>query len=154
MSALDALQNPVLIAAISAWGIAQIIKLPLEFIRTRSWDWSILLRTGGMPSSHSALITAAAHGAGLASGFDSPVFAMAVAIAMIVIYDATGIRRQAGRHASIINAIVKDLMEGHPLRQERLLREVLGHSPMEAFSGVLLGLVVSQVIVPSMLGAS
>ena len=85
-----------------------------------------------------------AHSAGVTLGFDSPVFALSVALAMVVIYDATGIRRQAGRHAEIINAMVQDLVEGHPLRQEAL-REVLGHSPMEAIVGVVLGLVVSLI---------
>ncbi len=100
-----------------------------------------------MPSSHSALVTAAAHGIGLAAGFDTALFALAVVIAMIVIYDATGIRRQAGRHAEIINTILRDLLEGHPFTQERL-REVLGHSPLEAFIGMILGLVVAQIVVP------
>jgi acid phosphatase family membrane protein YuiD len=140
------LNNSVLIAALIAWAIAQTVKLPLEYIRDRRWDWSLLLRAGGMPSSHSALVTAVAHGIGLTEGFTSPLFALGVAMAMIVIYDATGIRRQAGRHAEIINALVQDLFEGHALRQEQL-REVLGHSPMEAFVGMVLGLVVAQTVI-------
>lgn len=144
-------QNPVLIAALIAWGIAQLIKLPLRYVQRGEWDWAILLRAGGMPSSHSALVTAAAHGIGLAVGFDSALFAIAVVLAMIVIYDATGIRRQAGRHAEIINALMRDLLEGHQLRQDRL-REVLGHSPLEAFVGMVLGLVVAQVVVGLWLG--
>jgi acid phosphatase family membrane protein YuiD len=99
-----------------------------------------------MPSSHSALVSAAAHAIGLTEGFDSPIFALAVAIAMVVIYDATGIRRQAGRHAEIINAMVKDLVEGHPLRQEQL-REVLGHSPFEAFVGLVMGILIAQLTI-------
>ena len=98
-----------------------------------------------MPSSHSALVTAVAHGIGLVDGFDTPLFALAVAIAMIVIYDATGIRRQAGIHASIINTMIRDLASGHPLRQEQL-REVLGHTPVEAIGGLILGLLVAQSI--------
>ena len=147
MNPLAVFDNPVLVAAVVAWTIAQVVKLPLEYVRQKRWDWSMLLRSGGMPSSHSSLMTAAAHGTGLTAGFDSAVFGVAVAIAMIVIYDATGIRRQAGRHASIINTVVRDLLEGHPLEQERL-REVLGHSPLEALVGVLLGLIVAQILVP------
>ncbi len=138
-------QNQTMIAILTAWGLAQTLKLPIEFIQTRKWNWALLLRAGGMPSSHSALVTATAHSVGLTSGFDSPVFALALALAMVVIYDATGIRRQAGRHAEIINAMVQGLVEGHPLRQAQL-REVLGHSPIEAAVGVMLGLVVSQIV--------
>ena len=146
MNLLEIFQNQVLIGALLAWSSAQGLKLAIEFGRTRSWDWSLLLRAGGMPSSHSALVTAAAHGIGLASGFDTPIFAMSVALAMIVIYDATGIRRQAGQHAKIINAIIKDFIEGHPARSQEKLREVLGHSPMEAFIGAVLGIVVAQIV--------
>jgi acid phosphatase family membrane protein YuiD len=102
-----------------------------------------------MPSSHSALITAGAHGVGLTVGFDSPLFALGVVIAMIVIYDATGVRRQAGRHAEVINTIIRNLFEGHQLSQEQL-REVLGHSPIEALVGLLLGLTVAQILVPAL----
>ncbi|OGO11113.1 MAG: hypothetical protein A2Y93_12950 [Chloroflexi bacterium RBG_13_68_17] len=144
MNLLGVFHNQTLIASLTAWSLAQILKLPIEFMQTRKWNWALLLRAGGMPSSHSALVTAVAHSIGLTSGFDTPAFALAVALAMVVIYDATGIRRQAGRHAEIINAMVEDLVEGHPLRQEQL-REVLGHSPMEALVGVVLGLAVSQI---------
>jgi acid phosphatase family membrane protein YuiD len=144
MSVLDAFRNQTLVASLTAWGLAQVFKLPIEFAQTRKWNWALLLRAGGMPSSHSALVTAVAHSIGLTSGFDSPLFALAVALAMVVIYDATGIRRQAGKHAEVINSMVEELVEGHPLRQEQL-REVLGHSPGEAIVGVVLGLVVSQI---------
>lgn len=151
MSPLGIFQNPVLVAAIVAWSIAQAVKPPIEYLRRRQWNWAILFQTGGMPSSHSALVTAAAYGAGLTAGFDSPIFAVALVLALIVVYDATGIRRQAGRHASIINAMIRDLFEGHPMRQEQL-KEVLGHSPVEAFVGVLLGLAAAHILVPRVAG--
>jgi len=146
LNLLDIFQNQVLISALLAWSGAQSFKLAIDYARTRSWDWSLLLRAGGMPSSHSALITATAHSIGLNSGFDTPLFAMSVAMAMIVIYDATGIRRQAGQHAKIINAIIKDFIEGHPARSQEKLREVLGHSPLEAFIGAVLGIVIAQIV--------
>lgn len=141
------LQNSVLVAAIVAWMLAQILKLPFQYLREGHWDWTAWVRPGGMPSSHSALITAGAHGVGLTAGFNSPLFALGVVIAMIVIYDATGVRRQAGRHAEMINTIIRNLFEGHQLSQEQL-REVLGHSPIEALVGLLLGLSVAQILVP------
>jgi len=140
---LPLLRNPVLISALAAWGLAQIIKLPLEFLRTRRWNWAVLLSAGGMPSSHSALVAASAYAIGLYEGFDSAVFALSTALAMIVIYDATGIRRQAGRHAALINAMIADLASGHPLKEEHL-REVLGHTPLQALGGTLLGIIIAQ----------
>src|SRR5512139_193702 len=136
--------NQALIGALIGWTIAQTIKVPLEYLRTKSWNWALLFRTGGMPSSHSALVTGVAHGIGLRAGFDSAAFAIAAALAIIVIYDATGIRRQAGKHATLINAMIQDLASGHPLKQE-LLREVLGHTPLEALGGFLLGLASAQL---------
>ncbi len=136
--------NQALVGALIGWTIAQTIKVPLEYLRTKRWNWVLLFRTGGMPSSHSALVTGVAHGIGLREGFDSAAFAIAATVAIVVIYDATGIRRQAGKHASLINAMIQDLASGHPLKQE-LLREVLGHTPLEAIWGVILGLVVAQL---------
>ena len=145
------LRNPVLIGALIAWSLSQGSNLPIEYLRFRRWNWSLLLSTGGMPSSPTTLVTAIAHGTGMVQGFDSPAFAIAVALAMVVMYDATGIRRQAGLHAEMINAMVQDLMEGHPLKQEKLA-EVLGHSPAEAFVGLILGLVASTITVLVMRG--
>ncbi len=138
------LSNYALIAGLVAWGIAQIVKVPLEFLRTRTWNWALLLRAGGMPSSHSALVTGISYATGLFGGFDKPAFAISVALAMVVVYDATGIRRQAGKHAALINAMINDLASGHPLKEEQL-REVLGHTPMQALAGAILGLVSAQL---------
>src|SRR5512136_479813 len=138
------LQNNVLIGALIAWGIAQALKIPIEYIQTHRWNWALLVQAGGMPSSHSALIVGITHGIGLSVGFGTPLFALAFALSMIVIYDATGIRRQAGKHAELINAMINDLAAGNPLKEEQL-REVLGHTPLEALGGILLGLVVAQI---------
>lgn len=145
LDSIPLFKNYVLISALAAWSLAQVIKVPLEFLRTRRWNWALLFRAGGMPSSHSALVASTAHGIGLSAGFDTPLFALAVAVAMIVIYDSTGIRRQAGRHAALINAMINDLATGHPLKQEHL-REVLGHTPIQAFMGTLMGIAMAQAI--------
>lgn len=140
--------NPVFIACLIASLMAQILKLPLEYLRTKQWDWSLLFGTGGMPSSHSAVVTAAAAGVGHYAGFDTPLFGLAFAIATVVIYDATNIRRQAGFHAQQINRIIKELIEGKvkPVEEFDELREVLGHSPAEALGGIVLGIIVSVII--------
>jgi len=135
-------QNKVLIAGLIAWLLAQIIKIPLDYFRTGRWNWALLLTTGGMPSSHSSLMTATAHSIGLYYGFDNPVFALAVAITMIVTYDAAGVRRQAGIHAQRINVLFDELLHGH-IFDEKDLREVLGHTPLEVVGGILLGLIVA-----------
>ena len=139
------LENKVLITALTAWLLAQILKIPAEYFRTRRWDWSTLLDVGGMPSSHSALIVSATHAIGLHNGFDSPLFALGVAIAMVVVYDAAGVRRQAGMHAERINVLFDELLHGH-IWDEEELREVLGHTPLEVTGGVLLGLITATVM--------
>jgi uncharacterized protein len=129
MNLLDLFQNKALIAGLIAWLLAQVIKIPLDFFRTRRWNWALLFTTGGMPSSHSSLMTATTLAIGLYDGFDHPVFALGVAITMIVTYDAAGVRHQAGIHAQRIN--------------QRDLREVIGHTPLEVAGGILLGLIVA-----------
>jgi hypothetical protein len=139
--------NPVFIACIVASLLAQILKLPLEYLRTKKWDWSLIFGTGGMPSSHSAVVTAAAAGVGHYVGFDTPMFGLAFAIATVVVYDATNIRRQAGFHAQQINRIIEEIFAGKskPAEEFKELREVLGHSPGEAVGGIILGIIISWV---------
>ncbi len=145
MSFETIVQNRVLWSALTAWFLAQALKIPLDYFRSRRWNWALFFAAGGMPSSHSALITSTALAIGLHHGFDHPLFALAVAIAMIVVYDATGVRRQAGMQAQKINVLVAELLKGHPISQKEL-REVIGHTPLEALGGVLLGLLVAQGI--------
>jgi acid phosphatase family membrane protein YuiD len=142
MNLLAVFQNKALLAGLIAWVVAQILKIPLEYVRSRRWNWALLLTTGGMPSSHSALMTATTLAIGLYDGFDSPIFALGVVITMIVTYDAAGVRQQAGIHAQRINVIVAELFKGHPIN-ERDLREVLGHTPLEVIGGILLGIAVA-----------
>lgn len=134
--------NQELIAGLAAWLLAQIIKLPLDYLWTRKWNWALLITTGGMPSSHSSLVTGTVFAIGLYNGFDSPLFALGVAITMIVTYDAAGVRRQAGIHAQRINVLFDELLRGH-IFSERDLREVLGHTPLEVAGGILLGIIVA-----------
>jgi len=141
MNFLAIFQNNIMIAGGISWALAQIIKIPLDYFRTGRWNWALLLTTGGMPSSHSALMTATMLGIGLYVGFDSPLFALAFAVTMVVLYDAAGVRRQAGIHAQRINVLFAELLRGHMLN-ERDLREVLGHTPLEVLGGALLGIIV------------
>ena len=138
-------QNRVLITMLTAWLLAQVIKIPLDFLYTRRWNWALLLSVGGMPSSHSSLLTSATVAIGLYHGFDTPLFALGVAITMVVTYDAAGVRRQAGVHAQRINVLFNELFRGHMFDQKDL-REVLGHTPLEVTGGVLFGIVVAMVM--------
>jgi acid phosphatase family membrane protein YuiD len=144
MNLLALFQNRALIAGLTAWALAQVIKIPLDYLRTRRWNWALLFTTGGMPSSHSSLMTAATLAIGLYYGLDNPLFALGVAITMIVIYDAAGVRMQAGIHAQRINVLFNELLHGH-LVDEKELREVIGHTPLEVVGGILLGLVIATM---------
>ena len=129
---------PELTALFFAVIVASLLKLPFNYLINREWNWSLVFGTGGMPSSHSALITSTTLAIGLFHGFDQPVFALAVAMSMIVIYDAGGVRRQAGIHAERINMIIKEIFEGRPVEQKDL-KEMLGHTPVEVAGGVITG---------------
>jgi len=134
--------SPVLIAGLVSWGIGQTIKVPIEYLRTHSWNWALLFSAGGMPSTHSSLMSSITLSIGLFDGFNNPLFALAFAVSMIVMYDATGIRRQAGIHAQKINLLVDALFKGQPISDD-VLKEVLGHSPMQVLMGTLLGSTIS-----------
>jgi len=133
------LQNHVLWTGMAGWFLAQVLKVLIDFFREHRWNWALFFAAGGMPSSHSSLVISTAMAAGLHLGFDTPLFAVAIALATVVVYDATGVRRQAGMQAQKINILVEELLKGHPI-SEKHLREVIGHTPLEALGGVLLGL--------------
>lgn len=130
------------------WILGQLIKVPVEYLRHKRWDWTLLLSAGGMPSSHSALMTAVTTSIGLNAGWGSPVFALALAITAIVVYDATGVRRQAGFHAERINQIIRELFQLKKLEEDEVsyLREIIGHTPGEAFAGVLFGAAIAILV--------
>ena len=150
MSAL--IHNRVVVAAFLAWMVGQFLKFPLEYLLNKRWNWGIMFSSGGLPSSHSSLVTAVAFTIGIQEGFDSAIFALAASIGMIVIYDAAGVRRQAGIHAERINSIMKSFFESGQLGEDELddLKEMLGHTPLEVVSGVLLGVLISLVVLALM----
>jgi acid phosphatase family membrane protein YuiD len=137
--------NPMLVCSLTAWLLAQFLKVPVEYLQTHKMNWGLWFSSGGMPSSHSALVVSTMLAIGLYSGFNTPAFAIAVALAMVVVYDAAGVRRQAGIHAQKINLLINELFSGQPISEEQL-KEVLGHSPMEVFGGTFLGLAVTLII--------
>ncbi|MBE3560436.1 MAG: divergent PAP2 family protein [Ktedonobacteraceae bacterium] len=133
--------NHMLIAALLAWATAQVCKATYEVLRLRKFSLSRLVSSGGMPSSHSALVAGLATAAGRHEGVASPAFALAVVLAGIVMYDAAGVRYAVGVQAHILNEILQKLFHGEKIGEQRLY-ELVGHTPLQVFAGCLLGILV------------
>jgi uncharacterized protein len=153
---MEILFNFPLWASLAAIFFAQFVKVPIQFIATKKLDWSLLTSTGGMPSSHSAAVTALSTGVALETGLDSPVFAISAIFAIITMFDATGVRRQAGEQAIVLNQLVADFnriiedAKDWPKKPEqekrRELKELLGHKPIEVFFGGLTGIFLTLLL--------
>lgn len=141
----DLFSNQVLAAALLGWFFGQFLKVPIEYLVKRRWNWALWFSSGGMPSSHSSLMVSTTLAIGLYHGFGTPLFALAIAMSMVVIYDATGVRRQAGFHAQKINIMIDELFHGRPISQEHLI-EVLGHTPRQVIGGMALGAVIALLV--------
>ena len=137
-------QNHLLITALASWLIAQLVKVLLYALVNRRLDWKRLFGDGGMPSGHSATVTALAATAALECGLDSPAFAISTILAVIVMHDATGVRRQAGEHAKAINELMEAL--NSDMAPEDKLQELLGHTPLQVFFGALIGLTAALLM--------
>ena len=124
-----------------AWAVAQGLKVLIYWIRNHKINFRLFVGTGGMPSSHSAFVSCLATTIGLEAGWDSPVFFLAVGMAMVIMTDAAGVRRAAGQQAKILNEIMEDFYSSKPFAQQKL-RELLGHTPVQVVVGALLGLLV------------
>ncbi len=137
------LDNRILLVAIAACLIAQAIKLIIDVIQNGKISVKVLTTSGGMPSAHSALVTALAAGVGEDLGFKSAEFAIATIFAIIVMYDAAGVRQAAGKQARILNQMVEELFsEDHKFNEEKL-KELIGHTPVQVIAGSILGVVIS-----------
>lgn len=138
--------NHVLLVAIIACLIAQVLKLIISLIQKQRLDVRHLFSTGGMPSAHSALVSALATGVGQTQGWSSAEFAIAAIFAVIVMYDAAGVRQAAGKQARILNQILDEMFqEGKELNEERL-KELLGHTPFQVLMGLALGISISILV--------
>jgi uncharacterized protein len=139
------LDNRILVASFIAWAIAQLSKTIYELIRYRKLILSRLVSSGGMPSSHSALVTGLATATGRVAGIDSAVFAISLVLAAIVMYDAAGVRRAVSIQARILNQMIDEAFQGKPFAEKRL-RELIGHTPTQVLVGALLGVGVALVV--------
>jgi uncharacterized protein len=137
------LDNRILLVAIAACLIAQVLKLVIDLIQNGKVSAKVLTTTGGMPSAHSALVTALATGVGQSLGWKSAEFAIAAIFAIIVMYDAAGVRQAAGKQARILNQMVDELFsEDHKFNEEKL-KELLGHTPVQVIAGSILGIAIT-----------
>lgn len=139
--------NPPLLLALFAMLTAQAFKFGSALLVRRRVDFTRLLGTGGMPSSHSASVTAMSTAVGIEQGWNSTVFGVAAFISLVIMYDATGIRRAAGRQAQVLNRVLEDLKDYHKLQGERL-KELLGHTPLEVLVGAAYGAFVAFLFHP------
>ena len=137
MNALEAFfSNGVLAWGLAACGIAQLSKLLIELVVHRRWNPKVLVETGGMPSSHSALLTGTAAGLGWQLGFDDPLFALAAIMCFVVLYDASGVRRAAGLTAARVNSLDEAVAQDE---SQKPLKENLGHTKLEVLVGSVIG---------------
>ncbi|TMC00827.1 MAG: divergent PAP2 family protein [Chloroflexi bacterium] len=134
-----------LLAPIVAWTICQAAKVTLTSVRERRLNLRVLAETGGMPSSHSAIVMGLTASIGKYAGVTSPQFAIALIFSFVVMYDAAGLRRAAGRQAAILNRLVEDLVHMRGV-QEPMLRELLGHTPVEVLVGAVIGVAVGLLL--------
>jgi uncharacterized protein len=136
----------ILIVSVCAWAIAQLIKVIVVYIQKKRFDFRTLIATGGMPSSHSAIVSALASSVAIVNGFSSVPFAISVVFALIVIYDSAGMRRSVGRQAVVLNRVIKELRERRSIGYfEKDLRELMGHTTFQVIIGAFLGIAVSFI---------
>lgn len=136
--------SAVLLASICAWAVAQLLKVFIALIRKRQIDLHLIVSTGGMPSSHSAIVCALATSVAIVEGLDSVAFGIAAILAMVVMYDAAGVRSWVGKQSIVLNRIVREIRSRRPfLELERDLREFIGHTPFEVIIGAILGITIA-----------
>ena len=132
--------NLILNLSILAWAAAQVLKIVTVFATERKLDWRRIMSSGGMPSSHSSFVCACASSVAYLYGWSSPLFAIAAAMAIVVMYDASNVRRAAGEQAKILNYIMEHWTQMKPAMFGKELKELLGHTPLQVLMGALLGI--------------
>lgn len=142
----ELLHNLPLVAAFLGWLLAQLLKPFSAFARTKKWDWSVLRESGGMPSSHSAAVGGLTAGIALTEGFGSPLFALSMVLAAVVMYDACHVRREAGEHGRVLNYMMEHWGKPTLMDVEYTFQEILGHTNLQVVLGCVLGVAVAVVM--------
>ncbi len=136
--------NNIIIAPVCAWALAQVIKVLIGLIRKRQIDLRYFVSSGGMPSSHSATVSALATSIAMVEGIGSVAFGISVILAAIVMYDAAGVRQSVGRQSIILNRIIAELRDRRPIAEvEHTLRVFIGHTPFQVIVGSAMGIIVA-----------
>lgn len=135
--------NTIFMCAFVSWFIAQAMKVILTIVKERRFAVDRMMGSGGMPSSHSSSVMGLSTAVGLVNGWDTPLYAISLMFALIVMYDASNVRRNVGKQATLLNNIIEDLYKHHYVEQERLI-ELVGHTPVEVFAGAILGIAVAN----------
>lgn len=144
-SLMEIFSNRTLLCCLTAWFVAQALKIPTYLWLEKKLDWSRFFGSGGMPSSHTAFVVSLALMIGAQEGFDSAMFAAVAAFATIVMYDATGVRRETGRQGEVLNEILRSVfVDGKPISDDNL-KELVGHTKVEVAGGFLVGVTVACV---------
>lgn len=142
---LQIAQNEVVQTSILSWFIAQMLKVLIVLIIEKKLDFTRITGSGGMPSSHSSFTVSLACACGFIDGFDSVSFGLAAAFSLVVMYDASGVRRAAGHQAAVLNQIIEKIGKEDISVTGKKLKELLGHSPVEVFAGAILGIIVAII---------
>lgn len=144
-NSMNLFANPSFWAAFLGWCAAQGTKMLLFFLKTRKFHMGFIMSTGGMPSAHSSMAAALATSIALRAGMDSCVFAVTLAFALVVMFDAQSVRRAAGQQARLLNQIIEELFKEHRLSEQKLV-ELLGHSRLEVLLGMLMGILTALLV--------
>lgn len=142
-SILEIFSNEYVICGLTAWFLAQALKIPTYLMVEKKLDWGRFFGSGGMPSSHTASVISVTLLVGSRCGYDSALFAVSLCFSLVVMYDATGVRRQTGQQGAVINEILqKVLIDGKPISDDEF-KTLVGHSPFEVAGGFLVGILVA-----------
>ncbi len=140
----EIITNKVLVAPLCAWAVAQLLKVFITLVKDKRLDLRYLVISGGMPSAHSALVSALATSVAIIQGLGSVAFGITAILALVVMYDAAGIRQSVGLQSVVLNRIVQELRSRRPIAElERDLREFIGHTPFQVIAGAALGIIVA-----------
>jgi acid phosphatase family membrane protein YuiD len=138
-------KNKIVVIAFISWVVNQSLKLVVFYITEKKWDMRRFVGAGGMPSTHSALSVCVAVTIGLKEGWDSPLFALAIVIAFIIMADAAGVRRETGEQAIVLNKIILEFFEERKIRDKNL-KELVGHTPFEVIVGAFIGIMTAWIL--------